>query len=245
MLRRTMFRGGVVLLALAGLVHGQDNRPRIGFGGQGPGFGGFGMGSAGLLAMPEVQKELGITDEQKGLIDDMMADLREQGRNAFGNFNPQEFQNLSQEERQKRMEEGRKRGEEMAKKTEEMVSMILEPKQVDRLQQLRYQQENVRAFNRDEVAKKLELSQEQRDKIRKLQEAARPQPGAFPDFRNMSEDERGEFFRKMREQAEKTNTEILNVLTASQKETWAKMQGKKFEFPAFQGFGARRPGGER
>ncbi len=254
MLRRTFWCSGLILVLAATVAQAQDTKKG---GGQGQGRGGFGQGPGGfgpggfgqqgggamLLGSPEVQKELAVTDEQKGLIEDMVADLREQGRNLFaGGGNFQEFQNLSQEERQKRFDEMRKKGEEMAKKSEEMVNMILEPKQVERLGQLRLQQENVVAFNRDDIAKKLGLTQEQRDKIKKIQEDGRPQGagGGFQNFQNMSDEERREFFTKMREQREKVNTDLLAVLTADQKTNWEKMQGKKFEFPQPQ-FG--RPGG--
>jgi hypothetical protein len=192
--------------------------------------------------MPEVQKELAISDEQKGLIEDMQADLREQMRNVFGN--PQELGNLSQEERQKRFEESRQKAEEMGKKTEEMLKMILEPKQLERLSQLRLQTEGVDAFRRDEIAEKLGLTQDQKDKIAKIQEESRPDPNAFRNFRDASEEERRQAFAQMRERREKAQADILAVLTASQKESWEKMQGKKFDFPQ-RGFGGGRPGGER
>ena len=249
MLRRTMFLSGLALLiAAASTVQAQD-RPRgqgfqFGFGG-----GGFGGASfdANLLGSPEVQKELGVSDEQKGLIEDMLTDLQSQRQQAFrqGGGGFQNFQDLSEEERGKLMEEGRKRMEEMNKKTEEMINMVLEPKQTERFGQLRLQRAGVGAISRPDIAEKLSITQEQKDKMQKIREAAQPDPAAFASFRDMSEEERREAFTKMREKGEKANAEILNVLTAEQKETWAKMQGKKFEFPPQQGFGGfgggRRP----
>lgn len=245
MLRRTMFLSGFALLiAAASTVQAQDRQSRFqGFGG-GPG--GFGGGfDVYLLATPEVQKELGVSDEQKGLIEDMMTDIRNQmqqgGRNQGGAGN---FQNLSEEERRKLFEEGRKRMEEFNKKAEEMVNMVLEPRQTERFGQLRLQRSGVSAFNRSEVAEKLGLTQDQKDKMKKIQDDARPDPSAFANIRDLSEEERREAFTKMREKGEKANADILNLLKTEQKETWAKLQGKKFEFPQQQGFGGgRRPGG--
>src|SRR5437867_114744 len=248
MLRRTVFLSGFALaIAAASTVQAQDRpqRPQ-GFGG------GFGGGfDVFLLATPEVQKELGVSDEQKGLIEDMMTDIRNQmqqgGRNQGGAGGFQNFQNLSDEERRKLFEEGRKRMEEFNKKADEMINMVLEPKQTDRFAQLRLQRAGVGAFNRPDIAEKLGLTQEQKDKMQKIQEAARPDPSAFASFRDMSEEERREAFTKMREKGEKANADVLNVLTAEQKETWTKIQGKKFEFPQQPGFGGfgggRRPGG--
>lgn len=247
MLRRTMFLSGFALLiAAASTVQAQDRpqRPQ-GFGGPGGFGGGF---DVFLLATPEVQKELGVSDEQKGLIEDMMTDIRSQmqqgGRNQGGAGN---FRDLSDEERRKLMEEGRKRMEEFNKKADEMVNMVLEPKQTERFGQLRLQRAGVGAFIRPDIAEKLDLTQEQKDKMQKIREAAQPDPSAFANIRDLSEEERREVFTKMREKGEKANADILNVLAAEQKETWTKLQGKKFEFPQQQGFGGfgggRRPGG--
>jgi hypothetical protein len=256
MLRRTVVLSGLVmLLATATAVHAQDRRPQGGrgaFGGfGGPGGGFFQASGSQLLGYPEVQKELGVSDEQKGLIDDMSADIREKMRDAFaGGGGFQDFQNLSQDERQKRMEENGKKMAEIQKKSDDMVSMILEPKQLDRLQQLKLQRDGVMALNREEVAKKIGLTQEQREKMAKIQEDARNAAGAggFPNFQQMSEEERTEWRNKMTERFEKTKADILAVLTTEQRSTWEKMQGKKFDFPpppGFGGGGVRRPGGER
>src|SRR5262245_32882365 len=133
MLRRTVVTLGTVALLLGASfaeaqTRGQGQRGQRPGGGQGFGQGGGG-GVVRLLATPEVQKELGVNTEQKGLIDDMAKDLaasRPQGGNR------EDFQNLSQEERQKRFEEIRKQGEEREKKANDMAKMILEPKQFER-----------------------------------------------------------------------------------------------------------------
>src|SRR5262249_1304762 len=156
-----------------------------------------------------VQKELSVTEEQKGLIEDMLADLRPAG----GGPNFQDLQNLSDDERRKQFEEFRKQGEERAKKAEEMAKMILEPQQFERLNQLRLQREGVGAFGRPEIAKALGLSDDQQAKIRKIQEDARPQGrggfGGPGGFQNLSEEERRAFFARMQEQREKMQADIL------------------------------------
>jgi len=255
MLRRaSLIIGTVLMMATSSVAMAQGQRGQ-GQGGQGQGgrgqrpgqggpqgFGAFGGGGLmGLLGMPEVLKEIAATDEQKGLIDDLVKDQRAAGRGG-GGFNPQEFQNLSEEERRKRFEELRKQGEERAKKTEDTIKTILEPKQFARLNELRIQQEGVRALDRAEVAEKLGLSKEQKDKIAKIREESRPQGGGagFGNRGNQSQEERQKAAEEARQRREKSNADILAVLTASQKESFEKMQGKKFEFPAPQG---RRPGG--
>ena len=259
MLRRTMFAGVMGLMLLGASVgpaqEQKSAQGRGGFGGfgGGPG-GGFPVSNSMLLGIPEVQKELGINDDQKGLIQDMQADMMEQSRSLFGNFNFQEFQSLDREERQKRMEEGRKKGEELTKKADEMVATILEPKQSERLTQLRLQREGVGSFASAEVAEKIGMSQEQRKKVGQILVSMQPDPNQSSGLfrRDMSEEERREagakwreLREKMREKSEKGRADILGVLTSEQKERWEKMQGAKFEFPRrqFGGSGGGRPGG--
>ncbi len=240
MLRRTsLIIGTVILLASASLAQAQGERTKQGGqrpGGQGGPGGPGGGGITGLLAMTEVQKELEVTSEQKGLIEDMVKDLRSAG----GGFDFQGLRDLSREEREKRMEEFRKQGEERAKKAEEMAKMILEPNQFDRLSQLRIQNEGVRSLDRTDVAEKLGLTQEQKDKIRKIRDESRTERGGFGGGQNQSREERQKAFDEAREKREKADASVIAVLTSPQKETWEKMQGKKFAFPQPQG---RRPGG--
>ena len=80
-----------------------------------------------LLAMPEVQKELNLSDDQKKQIDDVgLQDVREKVRASMGQVNFQELRNLSEEEREKRFGEMRKKSEEASKGIDEKVGRILE-----------------------------------------------------------------------------------------------------------------------
>ena len=229
------------MLLIASVAEAQTQRGQRGqrpSGGQG--FGG-GTGVASLLAMPEVQKELEVNAEQKGLIEDMVKDLGAQ-RGGGGGQNRQDFRNLTPEERQKRMEEFQKQAAEREKKANDMAKMILEPKQYDRVNQLQLQREGPSALERTEVADKVGLDAEQKEKIKKIREASRGDRGGggFGNRGNASQEERQKAFAEARERREKTNNEILAVLTTKQKETWEQMLGKKFDFPQPQG---RRPGG--
>jgi Spy/CpxP family protein refolding chaperone len=221
---------------------GQGRRPGGGFGG---GFGGAiggGFGATGLLAMPEVQKELGLNDEQKTKLQDLVNDLRQQA-GGRGGVNFQELQNLSDEERQKRMDEFRKRAEEAAKKANETIAKILDAKQNDRYGQLQLQREGVAAIARAEIADKLNLTKEQKEKVAKIQEEGRSAlRGGGAGFGQLSDEERREAFTKAQAAREKVTTDLAAVLTADQKASWEKMLGANFEFPQ-RGFGGGRPGG--
>jgi hypothetical protein len=122
---------------------------------------------------------------------------------------------------------------------EAKVKGILNADQYARYQQLALQAEGPRAFGRKDVAEKLNLSEDQQQKIREIHEANRPQPpapggqGGPPDF------------EKMRAEGDKRREEImqkiLGVLTSNQKSTWNSMVGKPFKFQPPQ---MRGPGGQ-
>ncbi|MDX1967769.1 MAG: hypothetical protein SFV23_11405 [Planctomycetaceae bacterium] len=237
-------------------------------GGRGPG--GFGGGGdAFLLQMPEVQKELGVTEEQQGLLKDMMADLMQSGpRPDFSRF-----RDMSEEERQKAFEEMRKQGEAIAKKAEDAIKVVLDEKQFARYSELKLQRQGTMALLRPEVAKALDLNPDQQEKLIEIRDANRPPgfgglggrgpggpggeggrpprgegaapggEGARPDFQAM--------MAEMQKRREKAEADAIAVLTPEQKTKWEQMLGKKFDFqaPNFGGpggpGGGRRPGGQR
>ncbi len=221
----------VVLASMAVTAAAQPGPP-------GPGGGmRFGRGSSAvLLAMPEVQKELNLNDDQTKQITTLLRDAREKLRASFGQSNVQEMQNLSQEERQKRFDERRKMTEEVGKGIDKKIAGILDAKQAERLHQLQLQREGAMALNRPEVIKKLVLSQDQQAQIKKIQEDARPKnPPAFDS--NQPAADRQAAFQKMREQFEKAQKDSLAVLNDDQMLDWTKMCGKTFLFPQRPGFG--------
>src|SRR5262245_1041951 len=113
---------GLVVLVTVSVAAAQPPGPPGGFGR--PGFAPPKVmpGSAAmLLGIPEVRKELSTSDTQNKQIDELLPDLQEKMRAAFGSLNFQELQGLSQEERDKRMEEVRKKSEEAAKKGDDQL----------------------------------------------------------------------------------------------------------------------------
>ena len=241
MLRRTCL--GMIVLALA--VQMASAQEREGRGRGGPG--GFGFGRRGgpesgtmLLGLREVREELKTTPEQNKQLQELAEELR--GRR--GDFNPQDFENLSQEERRERFEKMRSEMEARAKESDEKLAKILDAKQIERLNQLRLQRQGAMALGRPEVGKQLGLSEEQQEKIRTIQREAGPGGPGGPGGRNfaeMSDEERREAITKMREQREKSEADVLAVLSDEQKTKWNELQGEKFEFPR-GGFGGG-PGG--
>jgi len=250
---RSILAVGFVLALVGSTALAQDQeKPRRGGGGFG-GRGGPGMGtqeSLGILSMPEVQKELGLDDAKKKEVGEVVEKTQQElmaSRSTSANF-----RDLSKEDQQKKMEEFRVKGEELNKKAVEQLGKILDAKQLERYQQLRLQREGVAALGRPEVAQKLELSQEQKDKVKKIQDDARRDSGfgGGGTGGRLSDEERREFLAKREERVKKVNTDLLAVLTSAQKESWDKMLGTKFEFPQRQfggpggGFGGGRRGAQ-
>jgi len=188
------------------------------------GMGGPGMSQAGamLLQMPEVSREVALTDAQQKSVEELRNDLQQQMREVMEGINFQELQSLTPEERDGRFAGLRKKNEENSKKSDEKLAKILDAKQLVRLNQLQLQRDLAASLTRPDIIKQLLLADEQLEKIRGLQ-------GAFGPF--VPPDQR-----------ERQQAELLAVLTDSQKTKWAELKGKDFTFPQ-QGFGGGGFGG--
>jgi hypothetical protein len=239
MLRRTVLMTGaaLVLASVAALASAQ---PGGGFGG---GFGGGMMGGGasitGLLTMPAVQTELKVTDDQKSKIQDLSSTMRDKMGEVFNaGGGPPDFQNMSQEERQKAMGEMRKKIQGVNKELDAQAVKILTADQLDRAKQLQLQREGATALTRDEVAKKVGLKDDQIAKIKKLQESLISQRPQFDPNGDIQAQ-----FQKMRENVTKSQKDMLAVLTDEQTAKWKELCGKPFTFPQRRGFGRGGPGG--
>jgi Spy/CpxP family protein refolding chaperone len=182
--------------------------------------GGFGVGM--LLMNEGVQKELKLDDDQTSKIRDLNQSVRDKYSSDFQNF-----QSLSQDERRELMEK-------MNAETRKGLADILKPEQQKRLDQIQLQQQGVEAFASPEVQSKLNLTSEQKDKIRAIAEDARqqmadarPQPGG--DFQ--------EAMTKIRGIRRDAMTKAAALLTADQKKSWEDLTGAPFEVQ----FQPRRP----
>jgi Spy/CpxP family protein refolding chaperone len=242
MLRRNLFTAGMFLACGLMAVNASAQGPG---GSAGGGFGRV-MGGGGnitatmLLGVPEVQKELNITDEQKTKIETIGQDVRDKMQQARGNFNFRDLQNMSDEEQQKAFADIRKKVEEVTKGIDEKVAGILDAKQNERLKQLQLQREGALALTRPEVIKKLSITEEQQAKIKKTLEDARPTGNLFDP--NQTPEERQAGIKKIQDQMEKAQKDCLAVLTDDQMLDWTNMCGKTFKFPQMR-FGRGNRGG--
>jgi len=187
---------------------------------RGGGLGGFGgVGTLFLLGQKSVQEELKLSDDQVKKV----TELREKQRESF-----QGLRDLSPEERRSKIQE-------MTKAQNEALAKILDAKQLKRIKQIALQQQMrfgiVFVLNNEEVAKTLQITDEQKEKIREIQR------NAFEEMRNLGRDEEG---RKKREEIRKaTNEKVEGLLSAEQKSKLKELQGEPFkgqiDLPQFGG----------
>lgn len=229
-----------VCLTMASAAWAQGQGGRGGRGGFG-GFGGGGAGASTLLRSEQVQKELKITDEQKGKLDALREEARGGGGGGRGGF--QNLQNASDEEREKIVAEMRKRAEERDKKAE----AVLNPEQTKRLKEISLQvreQVGESGIADPEIGKELKLTDDQKASVKTIQDESRKQ---MQGLRGQGGGDREERMKKMTEIRKATNEEYLAILTDDQKAQFAAMKGAKFEIDLaslFQG-GPGGRGGRR
>jgi Spy/CpxP family protein refolding chaperone len=212
-----------LLVASIGMASAQGGGGR----GQGRGFGGRGGmfgGGLGMLRIKEVQEELKMTQAQTDKVEGKQQEVQQAMRDLFQNAGG--FQNMSQEERQKLMA-----------KTQEIqtkaVNDILDAKQQKRFHQLELQQMGASAFTRPEVAKELNLTDDQKSKIREIQQAQQEKVREI--FQNAGQGgDRQAMMEQMQTLQKAANEKITAVLTDAQKAQWKTMQGDAFKFPAPQ-----------
>ncbi len=176
-----------------------------------------------LASVPEVQKELHIDARQQQLLEALVADLGDQQRGLFrGGFDePRE-----PDDGNSRFERTRSRWQELNRQSERLILAVFEPKQAERLIQLRLQFEGMRALDRAEFLEAIGLTDAQKEQIRQMRdresadrEAARDQAPSGGDV---------------------LEADVMAVLTDEQKAKWEQMKGEPFAFPEeFPRFGRR------
>jgi Spy/CpxP family protein refolding chaperone len=178
--------------------------PGGGRGGMQRGGGGLGM----LLGNASVQEELKLDDKQKEKIKEFAAKQREA---------QQGLRDLDQDERRAKMAEMNKHAEAFAKE-------VLTADQNKRMKQIVIQSAGLRAFSMEDVAKELKLTDDQKEKIKTLNDDLQKdvrelfQGGGDPQ----------ENMQKVQSLNKEFMTKAAGVLTDEQKKHWTEMTGKPF-----------------
>jgi len=223
-----------------------QGRGRGGFGGPGGGMFG-GNGALFLVQREPVQKDLGLKEDQVAKIAKMGTEIREEMQSGRPEGGFGDFQNLSPEERQKRITEMQARGAETRKKVDEkfkpMLSEILTEEQEKRLDQIVLQAEGPAALLEADLSKKLGLSKDQTDKLASInKEYTDKQRELMPQFGRGGAAGGGgaggggqEAFTKMRELRETRDKDMVAVLNADQKAKYEEAKGKAFDVASLRG----------
>jgi len=229
-------RFGLGALAVAlGLVLASQSAALAQRGGGG-GFGG-GNSSIQLLGSEQIQKELAITSEQLEKIKTVQTESRELMQKAMEGLAPFN-RDATPEERTAAMEERRKKMEPVTKEIQSKLDAVLTDKQKTRLKEIAIQvQGNRGALQNPDVVAALKITDEQKTKIEKIGTELRE------EMRNLRGGGGGRGGEAMQELMAESETRVMAVLTAEQKETLEKLKGAKIEIDRTQLRGGRGQGG--
>jgi len=199
----------VVLLAGPSLAQQrQQQRQR-----QGQGFGQGGLSQ--LLQNESVQKELKVEGDQATKLKDAVGKVTAAHRDEFA-----KLRDLDQNERRtKTAELTRTVNEETLK----AVSDILNTEQLKRLKQIELQQAGERAYSRPEVQKALNLTDEQKEKLKTIAEDTSKQRRELLQGGNAQGNR-----EKLTALTKESNDKVQAVLTDEQKKAWKDLTGETF-----------------
>jgi hypothetical protein len=201
-----------LILGLTNIAHGQgaqSNQPPV----------------LGLLANPNIQKELKLSDEQINKLKDSLSKVWDKYKDDFAKFAQTPF-----EERFKKMKE-------INKDANKAMSSVLDDKQLKRYKQIEWQLAGVGALGDPSLQTELKLSDEQKKKL----------DGLFYDFEKKMEDmvKSGERSQEKYVNAAKDVEKKANdVLTEEQQKNLKELKGQPFQFSQ-PGTPAPRPPSEK
>ncbi len=217
---------GLLAVGLALAVGSVKVRAQEGLRGPGAAIGGF-----HLITMPAIQRELGLDENQaakaKGVADRMNARFG-QDMNKLKGLNPDEKMKRVVTLAGPHYDEGMRQ-----------LRSFLKPAQVDRFDQILFQQRGPMAMLEPKIAQTLQINNEQAQKVAALVAEAQNQQKAA-----MSAEGKGSKAAMMKVEsiANDANQQAAALLSPEQKRTWERLVGPPFR-PDFGG-GAPASGGE-
>jgi Spy/CpxP family protein refolding chaperone len=183
-----------------------------------------GRNATNLARLPQVQKELKLTDEQTTKI----AEINKSSSAKMGELY-KGLQGLKPQERKKKYAELNKKRAEATKASQAQIKKVLTDEQKTRLEQISVQQQGVRALLDEEIAGKLKVTDKQQAAVTEaFASQQKKQRQLFQDIRN-GVLQREDYAKKSAEIREETNKAAVNSLTDEQKKQFEAMKGEKFE----------------
>jgi hypothetical protein len=185
------------------------------------GRGGFGFGGPGaLLSNKSVQEELKLDEKQAEGATKIAADSRAKRQEAM-----QGAQGLEGQERLNKMTELMKP---INEETEKAVAALLKPEQLKRYKEIELQQRGVQAFGNADLQTELKLTDEQKEKIRAIQQEYAPGRGRGAGGGGGGGDPAAARERMLARRKEAMD-KVMAVLNDDQKKAWNEKIGKPFE----------------
>jgi Spy/CpxP family protein refolding chaperone len=219
------------LLALL-VATAQAQRPgRFGAGG--------GLGGGLLLANKSVQEELKITDEQKTKIEEIAKESREKTDAILGKIDLQDKDNLKEAfaKRREAFEQNKDKVNEINQTSEKAMLAILDDGQKKRFKQIETQVGGLASFQKEEVVKALNLTDDQKEKIKVIAEDVGKDIGDLQ--KEAFRDKSGEARKKIASLRKESMEKAVAVLNDDQKAKWKELTGEPFELrQQFGGGGA-------
>jgi hypothetical protein len=185
-----------------------------------------------LLGIDKVQEALKLTGEQKPELTTITKTYGDEVQALFAGG----FQNLTDDERTKKFAEAQAK----AKAAWEKCETILTSEQVERVKQISRQARGANALADDDVMLALKLTDDQKNQLETIRDAANQERGALFQQQGLEQDARR---AKMAEIQKSADEKSLAVLSDEQKKEFQKLQGEKIELPEGALFGPppRRP----
>ncbi len=165
----------------------------------------------GVLSLPDVQKELKVSEEQLNKLKDALGKMMEKYKDDFT-----KLPRMTPEEQQKKIKV-------IMEDSHKVMAGILDARQMKRLKQIEWQMAGIGALQDPELQKELKLSDEQKKKLdglfndanKKVQEMMRSQERAPEKYQAVVKD---------------LEAKANNVLTEEQQKSFKELKGPKFEF---------------
>jgi hypothetical protein len=190
-----------------------------------------------LLLVDTVQKDLGLTPDQIEKVRDLVKIANERSRACLAKqqdilpnhvqFKPEEF-----EARKREFLAWYEDFKSSGKKLVATTLAMLTPNQIERLKQIQLQTAISTALAKPEIIKALDISEEQRARIRAVCDRVDAKTSAeFPSLHGLGPKEQRQKAIEFMEKSDKAWAEaekpILDVLTPAQRAKFEKLQGKK------------------
>jgi Spy/CpxP family protein refolding chaperone len=184
----------------------------------------------GLLGIEQVQKELKLNDEAVAKVEKLREEIRGEMTEPYSAAR-------KIEDREKRFAKYAELRNQYDQKAREGLRDVLAREQTMRLYQIRMQvRAVVESLENRYVARRLELTDEQKEKLAKINKDAQAKRSElFSGARDASDEQRREAFEKYRKLRTETGEQALGVLTAEQKKAFEDMKGEKIELPSRRG----------